>query len=141
MVQEVNQLYRRTWDRNSKELEEILLKTKCWTDSDKAFAITLLVNNLEVWREKHRDPLHRTAKTRFTKTDPSNGKKRATHTWTNEGVQYYNDTLQRIIDLKKESVGFDLDLLKSLRNSKKRKHHLAEDRVVPLIDPAIMAML
>ena len=74
-------------------VQEDSLETKFWTDSDEAFAITLLVNNLEGWREKHRDPLHCTAKTRFTKTNPSNGKKRATHTWTNEGVQYYNDTL------------------------------------------------
>ena len=127
MIQEVNRLHKGTSDQNTKEFKKILLKTKCWTDSDEAFAITLLVNNLEVWREKHKDPLHRTAKTRFTKTDPNNVKKRTTHTWTNEGVQYYNDTLQRIINLWKESVEFDVSLLKSLRTNKKRKHPLVED--------------
>ena len=36
------------------KFHDALLSNKCWTDSDEAFAITILANNLDIWIQKHK---------------------------------------------------------------------------------------
>ena len=36
------------------KFHDALLSNKCWTDSDEAFAITILANNLDIWIKKHK---------------------------------------------------------------------------------------
>jgi len=143
MIKEINRMFTMGAMEHTEEFKANLLAKKCWTDSDEAFAITILANNLEVWIEKLGNQTTRLACTRFTKVVISAGhKKRSTHKWTNEGIRYYNKMLEKIIEDRANKTEFDLAFLQSLRTTKKRKASpQPEERVTPLIDPSLMAMI
>ena len=139
----ISHLFNDDMKEETDEFKKKIVALKNWTDSDEAFAVTILANNIDVWKEKLNNTQEPTAKQKYTKViTTSSSKKRKCHKWTNEGIEYYNERLKLIMEQRKKGIDFDYEFLKSMRkNNNKTGGEASENRVVPLIDPAIMEMI
>ena len=143
ICKDIQQLFNQGLKEDTNDFKKKMLSMKSWTDSDEAFAVTILANNIDIWKAKINMSEEETAKPRCTKVITTNSsRKRKCHKWTNEGIDYYNKRLKVIMEQRKSGDDFDFKFLKSMRKSKnKTDGEAGENRVVPLIDPAIMEMI
>ena len=131
-------------DGDVEDIKHEILGTKCWTDSDEAFAVTLLANNLKFWIARHNNEDGQVEKacqkfTNVTKSGTS-GQPKTACGWSPQGVMYYNNRIMTIQSKRKMDDRFDVDLIQSTRVQRPRYRETPQPKrqeiVVPFIDSA-----
>ena len=139
----------------SEQYNNVITKEKSWTISDEAFALTIFKNNTDVWKEEltkrlsvmrrnggedettvtsHKPkPLFTRSKRISDRNDTDNddtthqtNTTKSHHSWTEEGIKYYNSMIAKVKRDKGEHPNFDTDLIKTMidmKNTKKRKRN------------------
>ena len=92
------------------------MNLKCWTASDKAFALAVTKNNLKVWIGRLENRKDRSIQPLFTRIHGRKGRNRSkNHCWSNEGINYYNERFHEIEKAEKEHKEFYFNLIQSLQ--------------------------
>ena len=127
-----------------------MTKTRSWTVSDEAFALTLFKNNLEVWKEeitkrssiltyneeditqnqiskpkplftRSRRPPKHYSDTEDDDTTNQTSSTKSQHSWSQQGIKYYNDMIDHVQRDRLEHPNFDTDLIETFSEKRSRK--------------------